>query len=99
MYVRLVKCEPAKKAGDFSNQPAFLQICRLKAGSRLPWKALIVYSLLHSCWYCLNADQDSNLCQHINVFGHSVGIKDVSLTHSFYLFFTKGIEIKMHQSI
>ena len=40
MYVRLVKCEPAKEAGDFSNQPAFFQICRLKAGSRLSWKAL-----------------------------------------------------------
>ena len=42
MYVRLVKCEPAKEAGDFSNQPAFFQICRLKAGSRLSWKALIM---------------------------------------------------------
>ena len=40
MYKRLVKYEPAKEAGDFSNQPAFFQICRLKAGSRLPWKAL-----------------------------------------------------------
>ena len=40
MYVRLVKCQPAKEAGDFSNQPAFFQIYRLKAGSRLPWKAL-----------------------------------------------------------
>ena len=42
MYVWLVKCEPAKEAGDFSNQPAFFQICRLKAGSRLPWKALVI---------------------------------------------------------
>ena len=40
MYVWLVKCEPAKEAGNFSNQPAFFQICRLKAGSRLSWKAL-----------------------------------------------------------
>ena len=48
MYVRLVKCEPAKEAGDFSNQPAFFQICRLKAGSRLSWKALVtIHIVIH----------------------------------------------------
>ena len=48
MFDWLVKCEPANQAGDFSNQPAFFSpICRLKAGSRLPWKALIVIDLVN----------------------------------------------------
>ena len=50
MYVRLVKYEPAKQAGNFSYQPAFFQMCRLKAGSRLPWKALLLTWLLESTW-------------------------------------------------
>ena len=42
LYVRMVKHKPAKRAGDFSNRPSFFKVCRLKAGSRVSLKALIM---------------------------------------------------------